>query len=428
MNDSTQHPIIYWFRNDLRFTDNKAFFEAAQTGRSIIPVYIFDESLFTNDPLEFKRCGKYRLNYLNWSVNSFAKQIELRNGTLLIFRGNTVDILSHLFKQLDASAIYAHHEFAHEELVMEQLLTQQFKLNLFWGNMLYSPDEIPLSAEQSPYYFTAFKKRVTSLKDSFQETDSPSEIKWHNADLSNVTIKPVITTTDTSPANSFIYGEEAALAHLNSYFKSDRIHNYITTRELFEGEGFSTQLSPWLAIGALSPVTVINKLNEIKSDDDMTNQSINKLKEQLIWRDYYRWLFLRYKTKIFRKKGLRTVVLPQYNDKETFELWKNGQTNEPLVNALMHELNTTGFMSNRGRMIAAYYLSKKLSVNWLWGARYFESQLIDYDVCNNYGNWAYQSGTGTDSRINRSFSLKKQAAKFDVKGQFTAKWNPGITQ
>jgi deoxyribodipyrimidine photo-lyase len=112
-----------------------------------------------------------------------------------------------------------------------------------------------------------------------------------------------------------------------------------------------------------------------------------------------------------------------YNDLEAFNMWKDAKTKHPLIDALMTELRETGFMSNRGRMLAAYYLSKVLKVNWLWGAQWFESQLIDYDVCNNYGNWAYQSGTGTDSRINRSFNLEKQIQKFDPDRKFINRWN-----
>ncbi len=111
-----------------------------------------------------------------------------------------------------------------------------------------------------------------------------------------------------------------------------------------------------------------------------------------------------------------------YNDYEAFEMWKTGKTGQPIIDALMHELNETGFMSNRGRMLVSFYLAKELRVNWQWGAAWFESMLIDYDVYSNYGNWAYQSGRGTDSRVNRKFNLETQTKKFDPRGSFIQKW------
>ncbi|MFW6371761.1 MAG: FAD-binding domain-containing protein, partial [Bacteroidota bacterium] len=129
-----------------------------------------------------------------------------------------------------------------------------------------------------------------------------------------------------------------------------------------------------------------------------------------------------YGHKFFTEKGLRKTQLDMYNDHEAFELWRNGNTGQPLIDALMHELMETGFMSNRGRMLVSFYLSKEMKVNWQWGAAWFESALVDYDVYSNYGNWAYQSGRGTDSRVNRRFNLSTQAKKFDSNGAYVQKW------
>jgi deoxyribodipyrimidine photo-lyase len=131
---------------------------------------------------------------------------------------------------------------------------------------------------------------------------------------------------------------------------------------------------------------------------------------------------MRYGDKLFWLKGLRVSEPTMYNDVETFNIWREGRTGQLLVDALMRELKATGFMSNRGRMLVSFYLSKELKVNWQWGAAWFEYLLVDFDVYSNYGNWAYQSGRGTDSRVNRRFNLKKQAEKFDPSGTFVSRW------
>lgn len=409
-------PIIVWFRNDLRLHDNAALHVACMQNHPIIAVLVFDEQQFTQSPLGFDRMGKHRWNYWQKAVQAFQIQLQQMGGDLLVFKGNTVETLTTLYHHYRCHAIVAHHEFAHEEIAIENALKQQVNLELVWGNMLFAPGTIPMPTEVSPFYYTAFKNKVTALKSIFHETASLSDIRFMEVDRASLPIKLYAMQ---NVASEFEAGEINALHHLHQYVQSPHLQEYQHQREmLFGHENASTRLSPFLATGALSPIRIFNQLAAIMPQDDDTLASITKLKEQLIWRDYYRWLFLRYGKKIFRRTGLRTIVPMMHNDKEAFDQWRLGQTDEPLINALMTELNQSGWMSNRGRMIAAYYLSKVLKVNWLWGARWFESQLIDYDVCNNYGNWAYQSGTGTDSRINRRFNIDKQIQKFDPEKKY----------
>jgi len=420
--NNIQTPIIFWFRNDLRLGDNRALNEANETGHPIIPVYIFDNSLYQTDSLGFKRCDEIRMNYLIDSVESFSEQLVKQNTQLLIFKGDTTQILLSLYQHFNAQAIYCHAEYASEELEIEDDLERKLNLKKYWGNMLYTPDETQLDPEKSPFYYTAFKNKVLSFATKINEIKTTT-INWHTTSYNHIPIPLYKPIRNSKYPITLDPGEEAALKYVSSYFQSEQFKSYIETRELLDSDGHSSQLSAWMAVGALSPRTILVQLEKCDMSDAQTSLSAEKFKDQLIWRDYYRWLFLRYKNKIFRETGLRTITPPQYNDHEALNSWITGTTSEPLINALMHQLNETGWMSNRGRMLAAYYLSKKLQVNWLWGARYFESQLIDYDVCNNYGNWAYQSGTGTDSRINRSYNLAKQAAKFDANGELVKQYN-----
>jgi deoxyribodipyrimidine photo-lyase len=417
-------PILYWFRNDLRLHDNPALWAAQQTGAPIHAVFVFDELWLSTSLLGFERCGAQRLAFWQNAVLALQEKLRAMGGDLHIYKGKSVDIIDKIAKQIDASAVYASHEYAHEELEMEQAMANQLTLNLFWGNMLYLPNKVPFSPQDAPFYYTAFKNKFGALKTSQTETPDITTLNFHHPKdkLQGIAGQHL----QKSNHSIFDAGEDAALKRLHAITRGQLMDEYVDNRERFDADGATTMLSAHLAIGALSAKRVYNAVNAMQSQHPLFEASVTKLNEQLIWRDYYRWLFLRYGKKIFRKTGLRNVTPIMYNDTDAFEKWCMGKTGQPLVDACMAELNQTGLMNNRGRMVVSYYLSKVMGVNWLWGAQWFEAQLIDYDVCNNYGNWAYQCGTGTDSRINRRFNLEKQVQKFDPSNNYINHWGKGL--
>ncbi|MCU4164135.1 FAD-binding domain-containing protein [Carboxylicivirga caseinilyticus] len=404
-------PIIYWFRNDLRLYDSIALQKASETNQPIIFVYIINSDWFKISELGFNRIGSFRLNQLYQSLHRLKSELQSVSANLHIFKGNPTAIIPELANKTDASDVYAHHEYAPYELEEERIINENVNLQLYWGNMIYPPNHVPFSADVSPYYYTKFMKKVIELPPaplitntkSFNTYQGVIPIETLELPLIKETISPVKLMTD--------------------YLQSDSFTNYHISRELFEGNHYSSFLSPYLADGSLSANLLYYELNKRQKQNPDLEQSVEKMKLQLIWRDYYRFLFLRYDNKLFYRHGIRNKNRDRYDDSEAFNAWLNGKTDEPLINAFMNELRTTGFLSNRGRMLVSYYLSKVMQVNWLWGAEWFEHILIDYEVCNNYGNWAYQAGVGTDSRFNRSFNLAKQVEKFDPNKRYIAKWS-----
>jgi len=148
----------------------------------------------------------------------------------------------------------------------------------------------------------------------------------------------------------------------------------------------------------------------------------------LLWRDYFRFITLKYGSRLFKASGIQYNLETTWNHRrDLFEKWVNGQTGVPFIDANMRELQLTGFMSNRGRQNVASFLAKDLKVDWTWGAAYFESQLIDYDVCSNWGNWNYVAGVGNDPRENRYFNVYTQATRYDEKGEYVKTWLPELT-
>ena len=159
----------------------------------------------------------------------------------------------------------------------------------------------------------------------------------------------------------------------------------------------------------------------------MANDSTYWLIFELLWRDYFRWISAKHGIQIFQPEGLQGVKIPWKQDREAFELWRTGQTGIPFVDANMRELLHTGFMSNRGRQNVGSFLTKNLGIDWRLGAEWFESQLIDYDVCSNWGNWNYTAGVGNDARGFRYFNIPKQAKDYDPQGKYVRHWIPELS-
>ena len=180
------------------------------------------------------------------------------------------------------------------------------------------------------------------------------------------------------------------------------------------GEDYSSKFSAWLSVGCISPREIYE---EVKNYEKVfgANDSTYWLIFELLWRDYFGFYLQKDKLRFFRQASQLTSTVG-------LNAWKEGRTGEPFIDANMTELRLTGFMSNRGRQNVASYLCNNLKVDWRYGAAYFEQQLIDYDVCSNWGNWAYLAGVGNDPRANRYFNTAKQAAIYDPQGRYVQLW------
>jgi deoxyribodipyrimidine photo-lyase len=188
------------------------------------------------------------------------------------------------------------------------------------------------------------------------------------------------------------------------------------------GENYSTKFSAWLALGCLSPREIYYELKKYEYQFS-ANESTYWLEFELLWRDYFRFMMKKYSNKFFQQAGIqaKTDNLHQHHPDKLLT-WINGQTGVDFIDANMIELKSTGFMSNRGRQNVASYLCNNLKLDWRYGAAYFEQQLIDYDVCSNWGNWAYLAGVGNDPRGNREFNIEKQAKDYDKSMAFRNLW------
>jgi deoxyribodipyrimidine photo-lyase len=215
---------------------------------------------------------------------------------------------------------------------------------------------------------------------------------------------------------------------LNQYFwKQDQLRVYKETRNGLLGADYSSKFSAWLAAGCLSPRYIYEQVQQYEQER-VRNDSTYWLVFELLWRDYFRFICAKHGNKIFYRSGLQGLEIAWKQDWQRFDQWRYGQTGYPLVDANMRELSASGFMSNRGRQNVASFLTKNLGIDWQMGAEWFESLLIDYDVCSNWGNWNYAAGVGNDARGFRFFNISKQAKDYDPQGKYVKHWLPELAK
>mmetsp|Transcript_86664 Transcript_86664/g.260171 ORF Transcript_86664/g.260171 Transcript_86664/m.260171 type:complete len:329 (+) Transcript_86664:30-1016(+) len=220
-------------------------------------------------------------------------------------------------------------------------------------------------------------------------------------------------------------GEGAALARVKHYlWDSDSLGSYFETRNGMLGADYSSKFAPWLAHGCLSPRHVAYECARYEKER-VQNKSTYWMVFELIWRDFYRFYSAKHGRALFMEGGPIGSHQSWRSDLELLQRWKDGKLGVPLVDANMRELQATGFMSNRGRQNVASYLALDLQIDWRYGADHFESLLLDYDVCSNWGNWAAAAGL-TGGRVNR-FNIVKQSKDYDPDGAYVRHWMPELT-
>lgn len=433
--------ILIWYRNDLRIHDHEPLYRATRQKNPaslIIPVYCFDPRHFGKTAYGFPKTGAFRSQFLLESVADLRNSLQAIGSSLIIRRGKPEEILPQLAQEFNITHIYYYQEVTAEEIAVEKALKQALKplgiaLNGFWGHTLYHSERLPFSIAEIPEVFTQFRKEVenkSSVNSIFPSAKKlpplPKIELGEIPELKDFGLeKP---SFDSRSVLEFKGGETEALKRLKHYFwEKDCLKNYKETRNGMLGADYSSKFSPWLAMGCLSPRYIYEQVQEYEQQR-IKNDSTYWLVFELLWRDYFRFICAKHGNKIFYLSGLQGIDIPWQEDWEKFDLWRQGRTGFPLVDANMRELAATGFMSNRGRQNVASFLTKNLGINWQMGAEWFESLLIDYDVCSNYGNWNYTAGVGNDARGFRFFNIIKQSKDYDRLGEYVKHWLPELAK
>jgi len=432
--------VIIWFRQDLRLHDNEALRQAISHGEEVIPVFVFDPRVFAGKTkFGFNKTDKYRAKFILESIQDLKESLATLKSKLIIRFGNPEDEIFKIAQEAKSQWVFCNRERTREELQVQDALEEKLwsigqEVRYSRGKMLYYTQDLPFPITHTPDTFTLFRKEVEKyihIREPLPAVEEDFEpITVDIAEGSMPSLRDFGLDDfeiDSRSAFKFKGGEKEGLKRLHYYlFESKKIKTYLDTRNGLLGEDYSSKLSPWLAQGCLSPKKIYSEIKKFEREYG-ANKSTYWLYFELLWRDFFRLMAKKHKEKIFLKGGIQDAPnLSLKNDFKLLNLWLSGRTGVPFIDANMRELALTGFMSNRGRQNVASFLINDLNVNWQMGAEYFESLLIDYDVCSNWGNWNYIAGVGSDPRENRYFNILSQATRYDPKGDYVKHWLPEL--
>lgn len=422
---------ILWFRNDLRVHDHAALVKAAARGQ-VIPVYCVDPRQFGDTPEGWPKTGPFRAYFLRQALADLRASLRRLGADLLVRYGLPQEVLPVLVRQTGATQVWASKEVTAEELLAEQQVEAALKpvgasLQLVWQSTLYAPDDLPFPLHALPNVFTQFRKEVERGTKVRPPLLAPQTLAALPAEL-EPGLLPDWPTPVQDPRAVMVFegGEAAGMARVRHYlWETEALATYKETRNGLLGADYSSKFSPWLATGSLSPRWIYDQIIDFETKR-IKNESTYWLIFELIWRDYFRLVARKFGTSLFHARGLQNKEIPRLQNRKLFEVWTEGRTGVPFIDANMRELKATGFMSNRGRQNVASFLVKDLRIDWRWGASWFESMLLDYDPCSNWGNWNYVAGIGNDPREDRYFNILRQAKQYDPKGDYVRHWLPEL--
>jgi deoxyribodipyrimidine photo-lyase len=419
--------ILVWFRNDLRLHDNEMLVEAIAKADEILPVYFFDPRHFETTRYHSIKTGAIRSNFLLESVAELRSSFQKLGGDILVLKGKPEDHLPQLVKDYEITEVYHHREVASEETavstIVEDLLWKQ-KVNLkhFIGHTLYNKEDLPFPIKDIPDVFAQFKKKTERdaiVKPCFltpQKIDFVAVQSWGDLPKLNELIGHDYLAEAESNID-FKGGEQEAFKHLHDFLHTGE--DMALSNAALKKNEILSKLSPWLALGCLSPREVYWKMKEAEANYGL-KPYFNQIILGLLWRDYYRFMFKKYGNTFFKPSGFDKQIRDfSLADSDKLQSWKTGNTGHILVDSFMHELNTTGYINHAARQLVATYLIYELEINWVMGAAHFEERLLDYSPASNWGNWANIAGVGNDERLTKSFDFEKQLKIVDPKGVFS---------
>jgi len=411
---------IWWIRRDLRLTDNQALAEALRSANTVIPVFILDPKLWSSEFV-----GPARLAFLLDGLRALDASLRERGSKLILRQGDPLEILTTLYAETHAEGIFTEEDYSPYARQRDEKVALSLPLQLVPGVTIFPPQMLT-KANGEPYtVFTPFSRMWRSLPAMGLPLPAPEHLPVF-PELKSLEIPP----QPQHPTDSFFTaGEQEAQKRLSNFTNSD-IFDYANTRNRMDLDGTS-QLSPYLRLGMLSArqaVWAARQATETpvtQEDRDGVDTWLN----ELIWREFYTTIL--YHFPFVRGTAFKADLryIPWRNDSTELAAWKAGQTGYPVVDAALRQLNATGWMHNRARMITASFLTKDLLIDWREGERFFMQQLLDGDPASNNGGWQWTAGTGTDAApYFRVFNPILQGQKFDPEGKYVRQWMPELAK
>ncbi len=398
---------IFWFRRDLRLDDNLGFYEALKTNHAVLPIFIFDNEILDKLPK-----NDARVTFIHETLQNISKELQNEHGSsIAMFYGKPKDIYKQLIKDYDVDTVYTNHDY--EPYAMERdteiksfLDERDIEFKTYKDQVIFEKNEI-VKKDGDPYkvytpYMRTWKENFKTIDFKIYDTKAHFKNLLKDIDLPNLSLSDI--------------GFELSSQNIAPYKVTPTlIQDYEATRN-FPAKDSTSRLGPHLRFGTVSIRKMVKKA--IAEENEIFWQ-------ELIWREFFMqilWHFPHAAKDSFKSKYDR---IEWRNNEDEFKLWCEGKTGYPLVDAGMRQLNKTGFMHNRVRMLVGSFLCKHLLIDWRWGEAYFAEKLHDYDMASNVGNWQWVAGCGVDAApYFRIFNPTSQIQKFDKNHEYINKWVP----
>ncbi|HEA21704.1 MAG TPA: deoxyribodipyrimidine photo-lyase [Pricia antarctica] len=400
---------LFWFRRDLRLDDNVGFLQALKGDFPVLPIFIFDKEILDSLPKD-----DARVSFIYDTLQKMRDELqEAHKSSLAIFHDKPASVFEQLCEEYDIQEVYTNHDYEpyakkRDQIIEDLLGEKDIKFKTFKDQVIFEKDEV-VKGDGDPYVvYTPYKNK---WKEHFNAEDHLN-IHYTNSYMDNLiehSRLPNLSLTDM--------GFETSSLKVPDYTVTPSlIDNYEKTRNYPAKENGTSRLGPHLRFGTVSVRKMMKKAIAEKNEVFWS---------ELIWREFFMqilWHHPRTVNEAFRKKYDR---VEWRNDEKEFEKWKKGETGFKLVDAGIRELNESGYMHNRVRMLVAGFLCKHLLIDWRWGEAYFAEKLLDYEMSSNVGNWQWAAGSGVDAApYFRIFNPMTQVDKFDKDKNYISQWVP----
>ncbi len=401
-----QEITIFWFRRDLRLNDNAGLYYALKENKNVLPIFIFDTTIL--EKLENKE--DKRVDFIYQTLDKLKIQLEKIQSSLLVLKGKPIDVYKKLVDEYEAKCVYTNHDYEsyaikRDKEIQDFLFSKNIFFKTYKDQVIFEKSEV-VKDDNLPYtVFTPYMRKWKNKLNDFYLKSYPTEKYFFNFLKAKSFYFPTLKEIGFLSSGLKL---SAPFLDEKIIFKYDQLRNF----PAIEG---TSRLSVHLRFGTVSIRELATKAKQL--NDQWLNE--------LIWREFYMMIMFHFPhvaTGAFKKQYEK---IPWRNNEQEFDAWCKGETGYPIVDAGMRELNTTGFMHNRVRMIVASFLVKHLLIDWRWGEAYFAEKLIDFDLSANNGGWQWAASSGCDAApYFRVFNPYEQTKRFDEKLQYIRKWVP----
>ena len=395
---------IFWFRRDLRIDDNNGLFQALKAVLPVVPVFIFDPAILA----KFPNPNDARLTFIHQSICSLDLEFRKYNSSLQVYFSSPEVVFGRLMAKYSIKTVYSNTDYepasiARDQKIAKLLQEKGIEFLSFKDQVIFHRDEV-IKSNGKPYtVFTSYCKK-------WKENLAAENIPYYHSEQHLSNLKHL--SAEYFPELHEIGYQVQHIQFAGKVFDHFLLENYAAKRD-FPAENGTSKLGIHLRFGTIS----IRKL--VRFTEILSEVFLN----ELIWRDFYMSILWHFPHVVEKSFKPAYDFIPWLNNEADFERWCTGQTGYPLVDAGMRELNETGYMHNRVRMVVASFLTKHLLIDWRWGEAYFASKLLDYELASNNGGWQWACGSGCDAApYFRVFSPEMQSKKFDPQLKYIRKW------